>query len=161
MEPFGEITSKDYIYFETLEHNHTKKSTDWYWVVGIIALAVIVSSALFGNFTFAVIILLATIITFFIANKDPEVLKIAMDNKGIYVNKEYYSYEDLESFWVEDDYGLPKILVKSKKLFMHLIVIPIAEDIDPDLIKFFLGYYLDQEKLDESLFQIIFEYFGF
>ncbi len=161
MDPLREITSKDFIYFEALEHNHTKKGSDWYWVVLIISLAIIVSSVLFGNITFAVVILLATIITFFTSHRDPELLKVAMDNKGIYVNNEHYPYDTLDSFWIETTYGVPRVLIKSKKLFMHLIVIPLADDIDPDIVQFFLGYYLDQEKIEESLIQIVLEYLGF
>ena len=161
MGPQREVTNKDFIYFETLEHNHTKKNGDWYWIVGIISLSIIVSSALFENFTFAIVVLLATIALFFVSHRDPEVLKIGMDSKGVYVNTTHYPYDTLESFWVETTLGMPRVIIKSRKALIPLIVIPISEEIDPDDIEFFLGYHLDQEKLEESLFQVILEYFGF
>ncbi len=161
MEPKREINSKDTLYWETIEHNHHKKGRDWFWVVGIIALALAVSSILFGNITFALIVILLTFLLFVESNREAAEIRVGMDNKGIYVDKTHYPFEDLESFYVEVDHGLPRIILKSQKLFMPLIVIPLIGDIDPEEVEFFLGYYLDQEKLQESLFQILLEFVGF
>jgi len=160
MDPQREINNKDFMYWETTEHNHTRKTSDWYWVVGIIALAFFVSSILFGNYTFSGVVLLATVALFLSSHREPEHLKIGMDGKGIYINKDHYPYETIHSFYIEDDFGVPRIFIKSKKILMPLIVIPLG-DIERDDVEFFLGYHLDNEKIEESLFQIILEYFGF
>ncbi len=157
MENQREITPQDTLYWETVEHNHSKKTADWYWVISIIALAIVVSAVILGNFTFALVITMLTIVLFMQSHRDPEIFKVGMSNKGIYVNKTFYPYEHLTSYWVETDIGVPRVIIKSSKLIMPLIIIPL-DDVHPDDIEFFLGYYLDQEKLEESLLQILVEY---
>lgn len=161
MNEFREVTSKDTMSWTTLEHSHQKKSSDWYWIVSIISLVIILVSIYFENYTFAAVILFAVVVFFMQADRDPDTLKIGLDNKGIYVNKKHYPYEDIESFYLEDDFGVPRILLKSHKIFMPLIVIPYADKVDRDDLEFFLGYYLDQEKLRESTLQILLESVGF
>jgi len=161
MEPQREIGPKDTLYWETIEHNHHKKGRDWFWVVGIISLAIIVSSILFGNLTFAAVITLLTLLLFIESNREAEIIKVGVDKKGIYVNKSFHSFETITSFYIEQEQGIPRLILKSSKFMSPYIVIPLIADIDIDDVEFFLGYYLDQEKLQESLFQIILEYIGF
>ena len=47
------------INWKTIEHNHQEKSSDWYWILGIIAIATAVLSIYFGNILFAIVILLS------------------------------------------------------------------------------------------------------
>ena len=161
MNEFREVTSKDVMSWTTTEHSHIKKTSYWYWIVSIVSLVIILTSVYFENYTFAAVILFAVIVFFMQADRDPETLKIGLDNKGIYVNKKHYPYEDIDSFCIEDSFGVPRILLKSHKVFMPLIVIPFANKVDRDDLEYFLGYYLDQEKLQESTFQILLESIGF
>jgi hypothetical protein len=161
MEDFREVTSKDVMFWDTVEHTHTKKTSDWYWVVSIVALIVIFTSVFFENYTFAAVMLFAVIVLFMQADRDPEKLKVGLDNQGVYVNKTHYPYDDLDSFHIEDSFGVPRILIKSHKLFMPLIVIPFDEEVDRDDLEHFIGYYIDKEKLHESGLQIFMESIGF
>ena len=41
------------------EYDHNPKSADWYWALGIIAVAATVAAILFGNYLLAVLIVIA------------------------------------------------------------------------------------------------------
>ena len=47
MDDLREVTSKDVMYWNTVEHTHVKKTSDWYWIVSIITLIVIFASVFF------------------------------------------------------------------------------------------------------------------
>jgi len=84
-----------------------------------------------------------------------------MNQKGIKVDKELYPFVSIESFWVDSvDEENPKILLKSKKKIMPLIVIPIEEHHPLDIREFLLQY-LKEEEINESLSQKIMEKLGF
>ena len=160
MDEFREVTRTDIMFWETIEHTHTKKTSDWYWIVSIIALIIIFASVYFENYTFAAVMLFAVVVLFMQADRDPEKLKIGMDDQGVYINKTHYPYDSLDSFYIEDTFGTPRILIKSHKLFMPLIVIPFGDAVDRDDLEHFLGYYIDKEKLHESGLQILLESLG-
>ena len=78
------------------------------------------------------------------------------------INNKLYLYNSLESFWVEDneEYGAPKLLIKSKKMFATHIIIPIKQ-VSPSEVRDYLIKYLDEEEDSEPLSQKIVEFFGF
>ena len=88
-------------------------------------------------------------------------VEISINQKGITVEKEMYPFATLESFWVESqDEENQKILLKSKKLLMPLITIPLEEHHHLDVREFLLQY-LPEEEMHEPLSQKIMERLGF
>src|SRR3989338_6162006 len=57
--------------WEGREYDHNPKSTDWYWALGIIAVAGTVASVLFGNYLLALLIIIAAVALAFHAAKRP------------------------------------------------------------------------------------------
>ncbi|MFZ3043564.1 MAG: hypothetical protein WA058_00430, partial [Minisyncoccia bacterium] len=45
--------------WEGREYDHGSKSADWYWALGIVAIASAIASVLFGNYLLAVLIVIA------------------------------------------------------------------------------------------------------
>ena len=113
--------------WETLEYFHTEKTTDWYWIVGIVTISVAIISIILNNLIFAILILVSSFVLSLFASRKPAVIRIEIDDNGVKVGKTFYPYSSLESFWIETREFHPKILIKSKKVFMHLIVIFIEE----------------------------------
>lgn len=145
-----------------LEHEHIHKSSDWFWALGIIAIATAATSIIFNNILFALVILIGAFTIGINASKPPAQVRFRITSRGILINNILHPYSSLESFWVSDEnqYEQPKLLVKSKKLLAPHIVIPI-EDIHPDDIRDYIIEYLEEEEDSESLAQKIVEFFGF
>ena len=57
--------------WEGREYDHNPKSADWYWALGIIAVAATVASVLFGNYLLAVLVIVAAIALALHAAKRP------------------------------------------------------------------------------------------
>ena len=143
------------IKWQTEEYTYTKKGRDWFWVVGIITIAVAITAVVLGNGLFAVLVLLAGFTLSLQAVKKPRVIEFEITNKGVRTDKIVYPFSSLESFWVED-----KIILKSKKFLMPYIIIPLGE-IEPKIIRDTLYDFMEEEEQREPLAHQIMERFGF
>ncbi len=148
--------------WKALEYEYMHKSPDWFWALGIIAIAAAANSIIFSNILFAIVILIGAFTLGIHSVKRRNTIYFKINTRGIVINKKLYPFTALESFWVEydDEHVQPKLLIKSKKLLAPHIVIPI-EEISPLEVRDFLLDYLEEEEDSESLAQKIVEFFGF
>lgn len=144
------------------EHSHVERSMDWFWSVGIVAVGAVILCVFFKEFLFALIIILFTLIAFKNAKRVPPLLLFEITRKGIRAGNTAYPYSMIESFWVEDTEYRDVLLLKTKKPFSPLLVIPFdSTETDPELIRDYLLDYLNEEELEEPLHHIIMERLGF
>jgi len=153
-----EDTTQEKISWQGPEYFYREKSGDWYWAVGIISASIAVAAILIENYIFAIFIALASFTLILFSSKKPKMVEIGINKDGIFFEKYFYPFDSIESFWVNTD--LKKIIIKTKKFLMPLIVLPL-EETDPEMIREVLGSYLNEEELNEPLFQKILEFLGF
>lgn len=147
--------------WKSLEHHHTEKSDDWFWGIGIVAVGTAILSIYFNNLLFALIILLGAFASILHAHTPPKILDYGVTRKGIRVGDRIYPYSDLESFWIIDEEINDRILFRSRKHFMPLIIIPFdSTRTNPEELSDFLLDYLDEEELAEPFMQVLMEFFG-
>jgi len=149
------------IIWHTLEYKKKEKTADWYWAVIIIAISIVVISILIHNILFAILVVLSIITLLMFSNREPLIIEVEINDKGIRVEKELYPFSSLEAFWIdamdEDD---PKIILRSKKVVMPLLVIPIDEYNHED-IRLILLDKLEEREMHEPLPQKIMAKLGF
>ena len=149
------------ISWKALEYKRKEKTADWYWAVILISLAMVVTSFILHNALFAILIIISTGILMSFSMTAPKTVSISINQKGIVVGKEMYPFATLDAFWVESADGEDqKILLKSKKLIMPLIAIPLEEHHHLDVREFLLNY-LPEVEMHEPLSQKIMEKLGF
>ena len=61
--------------WRAFEHEHIHKSSDWFWALGIIAIAGAVTAIIFNNILFAIIILVGAFTLSVHAVKKPNLVK--------------------------------------------------------------------------------------
>lgn len=146
--------------WSTLEYHHTHKTPDWYWAVGIIAATGASLAFIFGNPVFAIFIILSAITLCIHVSKVPSEIQCAITNKGIVIHDTLFPYTSLDSFWVETlNTSIPKLILKSKKLLLPLVIVYIDE-VDPEDVRKALLGYLKEEMHEEPFNQRIIEYLG-
>jgi len=149
------------ISWKALEYKRKDKTADWYWAVILISLAIVVTSFVLHNAFFAILVIISTIVLMSFSIIAPKMVNISINQKGVFVEKEMYPFATLESFWVESmDENNQKILLKSKKLIMPLIAIPLEEHHHLDVREFLLQY-LPEVEMHEPLSQKVMEKLGF
>lgn len=151
------------------EYYHEPKSSDWFWAVGIIAASIALLCFIYSNFILGILTIIAAFSIMVHANRPGPMRSFTLTVKGIKVDKKFYPYNTLDTFWIDtheiehEEHGsllFGKLLIKSKKRLMPLIVIPI-EELHPDEIQEFLSIFLEEEELIEPLGQKLIEYLGF
>jgi hypothetical protein len=144
------------ISWKSLEYKKKEKTADWYWAVGIITLSLIIISIILKNYSFVILLIIGVITIFIFSTKDPEILEITIDKRGLIVNKNMYPFASLESFWIdiseEDNH---KLILRSKKTFMTLIIIPIDEMHHLDIRDFLLNFLPEIEMHEPTIYKIM------
>ena len=153
---------KSVLHWQAFEYFHREKTPDWYWAVGIITVAIAITSILLNDVLFAVLILLGAFSLSLFASREPLLVDFEINNKGVVIKDLLYPYGSLESFWVND---LPtehtaKLLLKSKKVLVPHIVIPL-ENVSPEEVREFLVTNLKEEEQHEPPSQKLMEHLGF
>ena len=147
--------------WEATEHHHEDRSNDWYWALGVVVVAAIGVSIVFGNFLFAVVLLLGAATIAIFAMRGPLAVEYTIGPRGIRIGNELFPYTTLESFYIDEDGPRgPELLLKSERLFMPLIIVPLPPEYI-DAVDDMLGERLDEEHLEESFFNRLLEFFGF
>ncbi len=148
--------------WNTIEYLHQEKTTDWYWIVGIVTISIAIISIILNNIIFAILILVSSFTLMLFASRPPSEVEVDIDDLGIRVGNTIYPYKHLDSFWVETRENNDRILLKSKKLFMPLIIIFIEENqVRPGDVRGMLLKHLPEEEHAEPFLEKLLVYLGF
>lgn len=149
------------ITWEAPEHYHIENGSDWFWVLGILAICGAVAAFFLGNFLFAILILVGSGVMALQAVKPPRVIPFMIGTRGVRVGEKLFPYSVLESYYLdEEDPRGPQLLLKSSSFFSSLIVMPIPDEYINE-IEELVSAKLSEENLEEPLAHKILELFGF
>jgi hypothetical protein len=147
--------------WEAPEHLHIEKTGDWYWILGIVAVAGSVASFIFGNVLFGVVILLGAVTMMIVSHRHPRIIPFEVSERGIRIDDLLYPYATLECFYLdEENTSNPQLIVKSKKMFVPLFIMPIPVEHAVHIDRI-IGSRLPEEHMQEPLAHKILEFFGF
>lgn len=142
------------------EYIYKEKTSDWYWIVGIVTVSIAIIAIILANFIFAILIIISSFTLSLFAARKPELIEVSIDNLGVNVGKTRYSYREIESFWIEVEDNHPRILLKSHRFFMPFIVILIGKE-DYQMIHEALSKKLKEVHHTEPLLEKLLIYLGF
>ncbi len=143
------------------EHEHKIRSADWFWAVGIIVVSVAIAAIIFGNVIFGILILVGTFALTLFINREPDFVHCAVSERGVTKENVFYPYDTLDSFWIDLEHSHPKIMLRSKKFFLPLIIVPLDVDADVEKIHESLSEFLTEEPHTLPLVERMLEYLGF
>ena len=150
------------INWRAAEYQYVQKDVGWYLLVGLVALVLIILSLLWGNFFFAVFILIAAATIMFFAKRRPRVFNFKITDKGVAIGENiFYDYEHLDGFAVrERPEKLDEIILKRKSVLNPYVKVPI-DSVLAGKAKNVLAGKLPAVEYEESLIEIVAEWFGF
>ena len=156
----------DKLEWSALEYEERERSTDWFWALGIIVVTSSVAAIIFGNYFFAVLLILSGILLGFFAVKKPDTVSYELNNQGLKIRTRVYSYENIKSFWVQIDLTgetnlRPMLFIKTERAFMPIISIPIEDNLAEDIHSIFLSKNVPEEEMQEHASLKIMESLGF
>lgn len=149
------------IKWEAPEHAHREKGNDWFWALGIIALAASFASVIMGNVLLGLLIIISAFVLALHANKEPRIMEIEIRESSVRVDKRVYPYNNLESFGINmDNEEEPVLIFKSEKMLMPYISVFVdLEDVEE--VRDYLSERLPEEDHDVGLIQRLVDFLGF
>lgn len=140
-------------YWQIREYEKYFRGKRWYLIMSLIAGLLIVYAVYSANYLFALMIVLFGIILIMQEMNEPGEIDFGICETGIIVGNKYYSFSELEKYWIV--YSPPDtktLYFELKGIIFHRLSINL-EDANPNEIRDFLNQYLfeDLEKEEEPL----------
>lgn len=157
----------DKLQWFALEYEEKERSKDWFWALGIIVVTSSVASIIYGNYFFAILLVLSGVLLGFFATKKPEIISYTLNNKGLEVRDRLYPYGNMKSFWVqvggESDKTetKPTLFIKSERLFLPILSIPIDHALAENIHSVLSSKNVVEEEMREHASSKIMEVLGF
>ncbi|MEK7177024.1 MAG: hypothetical protein AAB719_01905 [Patescibacteria group bacterium] len=147
--------------WEAHEYEHKERNPDWFWAVGIISISVAITSIIFGNIIFGILVLIAAFTLSMFASRPPQNLHVTVDEKGVARGKVRYPFSTLKSFWIDTEHPHKKIILQSEKVLMPLIVVPLGDNVDVEELHENLSLFLTEEFHSLPFIEKLLERLGF
>jgi hypothetical protein len=156
--------------WSALEYEERERSRDWFWALGVIVVTASLAAAIYANYFFAALIIIAGLLIGFFAIKKPEVIEYELGRSGLKIGSRLYPYENIKSFWVQKNLSLqdpekeelkPTLFIKSERLFMPIIGVPIDESLADRIRDMMLEQKVPEEEMREHVSEKIMEVLGF
>ncbi len=154
------MPDKQPLRWSAYEHDHIERGGDWFWALGVVTVCVVITSIIFHDTLFALLAILAAGTIGMLANIPPELVEFEISERGVRVGKELHRYDEIISFWVENEQGEPLLLIDTTKFMSPNLIIPIDTE-DADSIRTFLREHAEEVPMKEPLSHKILEFFGF
>jgi hypothetical protein len=146
--------------WQTYEYRYVRKTSDWFWALGIVALGSAITSVILENILFALVILIASFVLAVFAARPPKLITFRLTDDGLSVDTTMYPFQTLSSFWIDQfDEGSALLYVKSKRYFMPHLIIPL-EEVNISGVRSHLSEHLSEEEQGETISDRIVHFLG-
>ncbi len=152
-----------FLEWEGREYDHTPKSADWYWVLGIIAAAAAIAAVLFGNYLLAILVIAAAAALALHATKQPPLHHFRLTERGLVIGDELHPFERMISFSVLEDIEdkLPPLLsIKNGTWLSPHLLVPL-EGVDADAVYAYFLEHIDEEEHRHAFVDLVAAWLGF
>ena len=143
------------------EYEYQERSADWYWVLGILATAIVVVAILFGNILLALVVIAAAVAIALQTVKRPVEHHFSLTEEGLVIGRRLYPYGSMFSFSIleyVDESIPPSLSIYLKSIWIPHLVIPLHE-VDPVAVYKFLSAHVPEGNHHESVVDRIVEFF--
>ena len=154
------MNEEEKISWSTLEYEEKARSTDWFWALGIIVVAASITSIIYGNYFFAILVILSGILLGFFAIKKPEMISYELNKKGLKIKTRLFPYDTIKAFFVQTA-PKPTLFIKSSRMFMPIISMPIESSFSEKIKSTMLSNNVLEEEIKENPSEKIMESLGF
>lgn len=142
--------NEDFITWQAPEFEFREKNSDWYWVLGIVAIAGSIIALLLQNILLVILIILGAFTVGIYANRQPRTISFIVSSKGIQIDTTLYPYSSFASFWIDETREFPVLRLTPNKT----VALPLAislEHTDHTEVQNFMENYLQEIEQGESV----------
>lgn len=135
------------------QYSFEERGSDWFWALGIVAAAAILTSILFGNILLALVILAGAAVLGLQARQRIRTHHFAVYENGVAIDDNLYLYDNMRDFTILefiDPEQPPALSIKTNHILAPHIWIPI-NDHDPVDIYEYISNHLPEGMHEETL----------
>lgn len=144
-----------------LEYEEKERGNDWFWTLGVIVLASAITSFIYANYFFGLFLIIGGILLGVFAVKKPDLVFYELNEKGLKIRNRLFPYVNIKSFWVKTNIEKPTLFIKSERLFMPIISMPIDPNHTGEIKKAMLAKGVPEEEMKEHVSEKIMDSLGF
>ncbi len=150
-----------FLTWEAPEYKHYPKNFGWYVTFFAIAILLIGFLAISKDYFGAISLFILALIAFLYTKHRPEVLQIAISDKGVHLDDLHIPHSDIKHFWVVDN-ERHKTLILETNVYLNKTIVLELVDQDPDAVRGVLGLFArEHENTQETLAQKVMHRFKF
>ena len=144
-----------------LEYEEKERGNDWFWALGVIIVASSITSFIYGNFFFGLFLIVGGILLTIFAIKKPDLVFYEINEKGLKIRNRLFPYDNIKSFWVKKEGEKPTLFIKSERLFMPIISMPLEQSHTEEIRNIMLSKNVPEEEMKEHVSEKIMDSLGF
>ena len=144
-----------------LEYEEKERGNDWFWALGVIVIAGAITSFIYANYFFGLFLIIGGILLGVFAVKKPDLVFYELNEKGLKIRNRLFPYVNIKSFWVKNDKFKSTLFIKSERLFMPIISMPINPNHTEEIINAMLSKNVPEEEMKEHVSEKIMDSLGF
>ncbi len=111
------------------EYTHKKRSTDFLWTIGLIALLASGVAFWFTSYIFAIFILISGACLIMFTIREPEEINFSIKTEGLMVGKDKHEWKSIKGFNIKSGEPYGKLLIETSKYFLPVYTIPIPSSL--------------------------------
>jgi len=136
------------------EYDKHERGRGWYILAAIFGLLLLIYAFFSGNFLFAAIIIIATLVIVMHDGREPIKVDFNITDEGLMVGKRFYDYDEIKDFAIvyKPHQGIKNLYFEFKSILKPRLSIPLG-DLNPLPIRGNLLKYLpeDLERTDQPV----------
>lgn len=148
------------VVWQGYEFEHREKDGDWYWALAIISAALAAAAAIFGNYLFAALILVAAFSVAVHAAHQPPLKEFRIDHRGVKIGTRLYAYRNIASFWLEEKTEPSLLFIELERAVLPLLFFPVGT-LNVSAIREILLEYIPEKEQAVPVSHRLFETLGF
>lgn len=147
--------------WSALEYEEKERDPDWFWALGVIIVAGAITSFIYNNYFFGLLLIVGGILLGFFAIRKPELIFYELNKKGLKIRDRVYLYKNIKFFWIKKHEEKTALLIMSERMFMPMISIQIDETISEEVRNFMLEGNVLEKEIKEHMSEKIMDSLGF
>lgn len=151
---------EDKIIWFAPEFVYRDKSTDWYWIMGIGIVTLVVIAFLLQSILFGLFSLVAGGAVMLYGSKKPDTATFEVNERGVQTKDMLYPYPTLDFFWIDEEGEATLLIIEAKKTTAQHIILPV-QGVSSNELRDFLLDHLREEHIERPWSEQLMERLGF
>ncbi len=131
------------IHWSALEYDHKEKSVDWFWAIGLSAIAGAVIAILYKNYFFGVFLILAGVCMGMFGARKPQMVEVGIFEEGVIVGDRKYEWAKLHGWNIVGVGESQQLVLHTERPMAPVMTVPMPFQ-DAQKVQEILNAHLEQ-----------------